>query len=179
MELGQEAPKLREIYAYVGYAVFLAQTLEGLLNQAIFSFVIIPAKKSEIREIVAKESLAEWETLIDSHDEQLRRYTFGKLLSKLKDSGALRPNVEETLKDALAQRNYVAHQFFKDKLATLYSENGQDDAILYLRQAGYILQKAINLLFPLVQAEVERYGYDATYVEEFARSAIKEATKGL
>ena len=35
MEPGQEAPKLKEIYAYYGYSMFLAQALEGLLIQAI------------------------------------------------------------------------------------------------------------------------------------------------
>ena len=41
------------------------------------------------------------------------------------------------------------------------------------------MQQSIDKLFPLVQAEFDRYGYDAAYVEEYARNAIKNATDGL
>ena len=41
---------------------------------------------------LAAKSLTEWEALIDSHDERLRRDTLGKLLSKLKDSSTLEPD---------------------------------------------------------------------------------------
>ena len=49
---GQKAPKLKEIYAHHGYAMFLAQALEGLLVQAIYSFVIFPSSEEEITHIV-------------------------------------------------------------------------------------------------------------------------------
>ncbi len=179
MEPGQEAPKLREIYAYLGYAMFLSQSLEGLLNQAIFAFVIFPAKKSEIREIAGRQALNEWKEFVDSPDERLRRKTLGTLLSKLRDEKILTPDIEQSLKDALFQRNYVAHQFFKDKLASLYSEKGQDEATLFLRRAGGTMKVAIDRLLPLINAEFERYGYDAAYVEEFARNEIRNATDGL
>ncbi|RZI41140.1 hypothetical protein EGT07_20970 [Herbaspirillum sp. HC18] len=174
-----DAQKLREIYAYLGYAMFLSQSLEGLLTQAIFVFVIFPAKKSEVREIAARHSLGEWEAFIESHDERLRRESLGKLLLKLKMSGALSPTVEQCLKDALVQRNYVAHNFFKERLATLGTEKGQDDAIFFLRRAGGLMQQAIDCLSPLVFAEFDRYGYDAAYIEDYARNAIKNVVDEL
>lgn len=179
MEPGQDAPKLREIYGCLGYVMFLSQCLEGLLTQAIFVFMIFPAKNSEIKEIAARNSLGEWEAFVDSHDQRLWRNTLGRLIFKLQKSGTLTPDIEQSLKDALTQRNYVAHEFFKDRLATLYSEKGQDDAILFLRRAGGLLQRAIDRFSPLVQAELDRYGYDAAYVEECARNAIKNATNRL
>ena len=175
MEPGQEAPELREIYAYLGYIMLLSQALEGLLSQAIFAFVIFPAKKPEIKEIAASSSLAEWDAFVDSEDERLRRNSFGQLLSKLQKENKLTPDIEQSLKDALKQRNYVAHNFFSDKLATLYSKEGQDGAILLLRRVGGLLQHAIDRFSPLVQAELDRYGYDAAYVEEYARNATKNA----
>lgn len=177
MEPGQEAPELREIYAYLSYIMLLSQALEGLPSQAIFAFVIFPAKKPEIKEIAASSSLAEWDAFVDSEDERLRRNSFGQLLSKLQKENKLTPDIEQSLKDALKQRNYVAHNFFSDKLATLYSKEGQHGAILLLRRVGGLLQNAIDRFSPLVQAELDRYGYDAAYVEEYARNATKNATK--
>lgn len=179
MEPGQDAPKLRDIYSCIGYIMFLSQALEGLLNQAIFAFVIFPARKQEIQEIAARSALAEWDALVDSEDERLRCNSLGRLLSKLQKEKKLTPDIEQSLKDALKQRNYVAHNFFIDKLATLYSEKGQDDAILLLRHVGVLLQRAIDHFSPLVQAELDRYGYDAAYMEEYARNAIKTAAAGL
>lgn len=175
MEPGQEAPKLRDLYGYVGYNVFLSQSLEGLLNQALFAFIILPTNETEIGRIVENQALHEWEVLVLGHDERLRRHTLGRLLSRFKDSGTLDPELEQSLNDALAERNYVIHHFFKDKLASLYSEKGQDEAIVFQRRAGAVLQRAIDKLYPLVHAELARYGYDAAYVEEYARTAIWEA----
>lgn len=175
MEPGQEAPKLPEIYAYLGLAMFFSQALEGLLNQAIFVFVIFPANKSEIQEMVGRNSLGEWGKFLDSHDERLRRNTLGRLLGKLKEKKELSPDIEKFLQDALEQRNYVTHNFFKDIGATLYSEKGQDDAIFRLRRAGGVIKQAVDQFSPLIDAEAARYGYDTAYVEEHARRAIKDA----
>ncbi len=37
-----EYPKLKDLYAYLGYAVFLSQSLEELIKQGWFTLGIIP-----------------------------------------------------------------------------------------------------------------------------------------
>lgn len=179
MEPGQEAPKLKELYAYLGYSIFLSQSLEGLLNQAIFAFVIFRAKHSEIQQIIANQSLSEWESFVESNDEQFCRKALGTLIKKLRENSSLPAETEQALKEALAERNFLAHGFFKEMLGTLYTESGQDEAILFVRRAGGKLQRAIDLLMPIVHAEMTRHGHDKQYIEEYARKAIRAAQEGL
>jgi hypothetical protein len=115
--------------------------------------------------------------LLSTCPRKLDHY-IGRLLGTLKEKNFLTPDIEQSLQDALKQRNYVAHNFFKDKLPTLYSEKGQDEAIFILRGAGGIMKHAIDQFAPLVEEEYVRYGYDADYVEEYAKKAIKDAIAG-
>ena len=179
MESGQEAPKLKEIYAYHGYSMFLSQALEGLLMQAIYSFVIFPSSKEEIAKIVEKGSIEEWEEFIDNHEEKFMRKTMGTLLRRLTEQAEVPADTQKILRAALERRNFLAHQFFKEYLATFYSEEGQDKAIIYLRKSGGLIQEAINTLGPIVQSNMARLGYDEEYIENYARTRIREARNNL
>lgn len=179
MEPGQEAPKIKEIYAYHGYSMLLSQALEGLLIQAIYSFVIFPSSREEIAKIVEKDSIEEWEGFIDSHEEKFIRKTMGALLRRLTEQAEVPADIEEILRTALRKRNFLAHQFFKEYLVTFYSEEGQDKAIILLRKSGGLIQKAINTLGPIVQSNMAKLGYDEEYIENYARARIKEARNNL
>lgn len=179
MEPGQKAPKLKEIYAHHGYAMFLAQALEGVLVQAIYSFVIFPSSEEEITDIVEGDSLEEWDQFIDNHEEMLIRKSMGALFYELKNNSEMPENLEANLKSALAKRNFLAHEFYKEYLASFYSEQGQDNAIKFLQESAISIQNAIDILNPLVRERMENYGYDKKHLEEFAKNKIKEAKQNL
>lgn len=167
--------KLRDLYAYIGYTLFLSQALEGLLAQAIFAFVVFPAKQVEIREIAKQQSFPEWEAFVDENDEQLRRSTMGTLMKRLRGNSVIPTEVEKALAEALKQRNFLAHEFFREKLASLYTETELHESSLLVRRAGGSIQLATDLLLPIVRAEMGRHGYDEKYVEEYARNALDKA----
>ena len=62
--MNTEAPRLPELYSYLGYAVFLSQSLEGLLYQAIFSFVLIPNNASSIQLMHENQATSDWEAFV-------------------------------------------------------------------------------------------------------------------
>lgn len=116
---------------------------------------------------------------IDNHEESFMKKTMGALLRRLTEKTEVPEDIEEILRGALEKRNFLAHQFFKEYLATFYSEEGQDKAIMFLRESGGLIQKAINTLEPLVQSNMERLGYDEEYIENYARTRIREAQNNL
>lgn len=179
MEPGQEAPKLRELYAYCGYALFLSQTLEGLLEQGIFALVILPANTDEIKRIVQADALEQWDEFVDRNHAPLTRMTIGRLIKKLQSGGVLSQEAQSVLVDALNKRNFIVHNIFKEWLPKLYTEKGQDEVILFLRKSLPVMQKALDSLGPVVEKEMERYGYDKEYIYEHARKKVEEAKNAL
>jgi hypothetical protein len=159
--------------------MLLAQVLKGLLIQAIYVFVIIPENREQLIEFEKNGLNEEWENFVDLHNEKLIRKTMGKLLEKLKCGSAIDLNIEASLKSALMSRNYLAHSFYKEWLPKLYTEAGQDSAVLFLRQSGAKLQQSINYLTIPVESEMEKYGYDSQYLEEYSKSEIFKAQKNL
>ena len=170
---------MRDIYGFVGYALFLAQVLEGALEQAIQIFVLFPEKKDEISEISKRQSLEEWNSFIEENDLSQKEKMLGRLLSKIRSSNTLSNDVLSSIEEARKCRNYVAHQYFKDKIASLYNEPGQDAAIRSLGEICMKIKTAIDLLIPIVQKEMDRYGYDEEYTVEFAKKEISRASSAL
>ena len=172
MEPGQEAPKMRDLYGLVGYAIFLAQALEGSLEQAIQIFIIFPKKREEISEIASRKSIEEWHSFIEENDLSEKNKMLGRLLSSLRESGSISEDVLDSIDEARKCRNYIAHQYFKENLSSFYTKEGQDAAVQSLSKICRKIQTAINLLGPIVQNEMNRYGYDAEYLVEFAKNEI-------
>ena len=175
--MNTEAPRLPELYSYIGYTVFLSQSLEGLLYQAIFSFVLIPNNASLIQLMYEEEAIADWEALVDAKDETLRRRTLGQLLKVLRENKELPSELEGILKDALRQRNYLLHEFFKQKLPTLYTNQGILDAISEIKIAGGKMKHALDAFMPIVRKQQMQFGYDDEFIEEFSRRTIDAAQR--
>lgn len=70
---GDDAPKMRDIYAYLGYAMFLGQILEGGLAQAAIVLVEFPKHRETIVAIAKEGSLAKWSAFVHSLDQKHRK----------------------------------------------------------------------------------------------------------
>ncbi len=163
----------------VGYGLFLAQGLEGCIEQAFQVFILFRNKRDEIQEIAAKQSLEEWRSFINQNDFSEKEKMLGNLLSKIRRSDAIPTTVIDAIEEARVARNYIAHQFFKDTLPSFYSEPGQDRAIESLGEICLRIKGAFDLLAPIVQQKMDRYGYDQQYTEQFARNEVKNAERML
>lgn len=172
-------PKINEIYGFVGYGVLLAQVLEGTLEQAILVLVLLRNKRCEVEEISAKQSLAEWKNFIEQNDLSEKEKMLGTLLTTLRKADVVPNEVLVDIDNARINRNYLAHQFFKDMLPSFYTEAGQDKALELLRNACFNIKRADDRLKSIIQGDMERYSYDQQYLEDFAKSEIANAASKL
>ncbi|AFL99306.1 hypothetical protein Desde_0866 [Desulfitobacterium dehalogenans ATCC 51507] len=110
----------KELYAYFGLAVFHAQVLE---HQLVNMIVLMKYLQKEV---------------ITSNDiEQLysRKLsnTMGKLINEIKQIFWLEDDEVKQHKTILEKRNFIVHDYFKDRIALAYSKDGRDSMIIELK----------------------------------------------
>lgn len=102
----------KEVYAFFGLAYYSAAVLEhGVLNLA----VALHAKE------IPGVTVADVNRLYDSFDKD----TFGRILRVAKTRFDFTDELEQDLKTALDQRNYLAHKFFVGHDVSMLTEDGQ------------------------------------------------------
>ena len=100
--MGYDDEQTRDVYAHYGLAMYLAQTLEhGIVNALVI--LRLPEKDKYTRQD------------IDEFMEGRFQKTLGALLKHLKSEVELPSDLEPTLTEALNRRNYLAHHYFRGK----------------------------------------------------------------
>ncbi|WP_242824881.1 MULTISPECIES: hypothetical protein [unclassified Dehalobacter] len=122
----------KELYAYFGLAVFHAQVLEHQL----------------VNMIVLMKSLQE-EKITSNYIEALfsRKLsnTMGQLINEIKQMFNLEDDEIMQLKTILEKRNFIIHDYFKERISLAYSKDGRDSMIIelidFIEQANKIDKK--------------------------------------
>lgn len=175
MQPGDDAPKMREIYSYLGYAMFLSQILEGGLAQAAIVLVEFPKHRDTIKAIAQEGSLKKWAAFVDSLDQKHRKKSIAELIKILTKNESISLEVKGCLDAARKDRNFVAHNFFKNYLVKLYHEEHQDEAITSLQRNCLTIQNALDQLRSLVFGQLSSYGYDEEFIYGQCMHFIAEA----
>ena len=135
MVLDPESEQVRDVYAYYGLAMYCAQCLEQAIFQHLIFFDHFP-------KAVANYTTAEnWAEDFDRYEERELGQTMGKLIHRLKEVGQPTDAVELLLKDALKNRNWLAHGYFADRAVPFTLPNGRKDMIAELE----VLQKRFQI----------------------------------
>ncbi len=151
----------RDVYAYYGLAMYLAQTLEhGIVNALVI--LQLPDKDKYTRQN------------IDEFMEGRFQKTLGALLKHLKSEVALPPNLESTLTEALKRRNYLAHHYFREKAEHFVTRNGRDQMLQELQNDQRLFEMADEQLEMVLKPFREKHGVtDGVYEEEYKRMCQK------
>ena len=170
-----DAPKMKEIYAYLGYAMFLSQILEAGLAQAAIVLVEFQNNRDAIKAISEEGAHEKWVALVGSFEEKHKKKSVDQLIKILSKNESISSDVKACLDDARRDRNFVAHNFFKEYLAKLYHEERQDEAIAYLKKICLVIENALDQLRPVLFEKLAAYGYDEEFVMEQCMQIVAEA----
>jgi hypothetical protein len=113
LEEYEENEHSKESYAYFGLAVYYSQVLEHQLVN-----MIVLLKRSQ--------------GLIPTEDDYEALYqrkfsnTLGQLINEIKQLFQLKTEDIEELKEILRQRNFIVHEYFKEKINLTFTKTGRN-----------------------------------------------------
>jgi len=116
-----ESEHSKESYAHFGLAVYYSQVLEHQLVN-----MIVLLKRSQ--GLLPTES--DFETLY----ERKFSNTMGQLINEIKQLFQLHEDEINELKEILRQRNFIVHDFFKEKITLTFTRSGRDEMINELQE---------------------------------------------
>ena len=137
----------REVFAHFGLAMYTAQLLEhGIINLASWTSI----HDRTIR------------TLTDSEADSIKlfRQTMGALKKTLMVRRADISHLDDLLVRAVRLRNFLAHEYFRQRAAAFMTEDGKDQMIEGLRRAVAFFQEIDSKLDSLTAQILSATGVD-------------------
>ncbi len=164
-----ENEHVKEVYARFGLAVYQAQVLEhGIVNALIF-LDLIP---SRVGEITSRE---QWEHDFDEFMGRHFDITLGRMIRRLNAVATLSEALEGLLRTALERRNWLAHDYFRERATQFMTEAGRDVMIRELMEARDLFAEANGLLGGVIAPLRERHGITDELLGQEFRQLLREA----
>jgi hypothetical protein len=172
----QEPPDLRdmdegeqahEIYAWAGLALYYAQVFE---QQLIHTLYVVKAIHG---------SLSAEFTSSDEFTDVVDRLTAGKVATLLRRHFVLSHELDESVRLALSQRNFLIHHYFSQRIQSLYNLTGRLGVLDELHQMVCLFHETDFDLTELMFDQGSELGFtpDLTehlFTELTARAAVGE-----
>lgn len=111
---------VKEVYARFGLAMYFAQVLEHGIVNALVIIDLIPSRRHLVR------SPEEWAATVDEFMSHHFESTMGRLMRDLRSITAVPSDLEQLLRDALKKRNWLAHDFFRERSLDFMTTSGRD-----------------------------------------------------
>ncbi len=148
---------VRDTYAHFGLAIFKAQVLEhGIVN------AMVVTRMPDHGRINRRD--------IDAFLDKQFENTLGQLLRELKKYAAVPDDVSQLLAGALSTRNWLAHDYFRERAEDFVTDAGCHRMIAELEGAQQVFDQADQRLSWLVKPIRERFGVtDAAIANEVRR----------
>lgn len=158
-ELEPESLQFKEVCAFYGAAMHMAQVLEHGIVNAIFFLDFLPSKKSEWTD-------TEYEEFFDGNFSK----TFGALVHSLRKVMTVPDDFDDLIRRSNKRRNFLAHTFFRENMDVHYA-GGYDQIVTMLNEDISLFHEAdaalTVILEPLwiengwtierIEVEVEKY----------------------
>lgn len=141
----------KEVYAYFGLAIFRAQLLEHGIVNALVVCDLLPNRRHRAK------SREEWSAQVDQFMDGQFRNTAGTLMKALRKAITASDELEQSLSRSLELRNFLVHHFFRERIASWYTEQGRTDMIAELEAAGDQFGDTDQLITTAVRPIKERY----------------------
>lgn len=174
MDDGQHSEHSKTVYAHFGLAMFLAQVLEhGLVNALVFVELLPTRAGSPVPR-------KQWEAEFESFFERNFETTLGKMIRNLKAATTIPSDLETILTAALTKRNFLAHNYFRERDAAFITEAGREKMIEELQEAQALFSEADNRLTEATKAAREKFGFTDEYLNQMFEdylSKVKTGTK--
>lgn len=137
--LSEENSQIRDVYAHFGLALYLAQCLEHGIVLALVHAKLLP--KERARAAARAIPLADFEMHFDVFMDEQFALTMGGLISRLRTSTKLPAAFDAELNKARELRNFLAHQYFRERTEELISKSGRVSMLAELQEAQQLFER--------------------------------------
>lgn len=136
--------QVKEVYARFGLAFYHAQVLEHGIVNALVVLDLIPSR------LHLAHSRTEWEVAVDEFTERHFEQTMGRLLRNLRSVTVAPSDLEGLLRDALKKRNWLAHDFFRERASEFLTPNGREQMLTEVDECRSLFEAADAALEDIV-----------------------------
>ncbi|GKQ45061.1 MULTISPECIES: hypothetical protein [Pseudomonas syringae group] len=154
-ELDPQALQFKELCAFYGAAMHMAQVLEHGMVNAMFFLDFLPRK--------GKWTDEEYE---DFFEENFSK-TFGKLVHSLKKITTVPTELENLIHRSNRRRNHLAHTFFRESMDVLYA-GGFDEIVTSLNEDIELFSETDKCLTALLEPIWLQTGWTMKRIESEA-----------
>jgi hypothetical protein len=133
------------VYARFGLAFYYAQVLEHGIVNALVVLDLIPSRRHLVR------TAQEWASL---HDEFMSRHfetTMGRMIRDLRSVTTVPYDLDDILRLALKRRNWLAHEFFRERSERFVTAPGRDLMIREVDESRDLFKAADKRLDEVVR----------------------------
>jgi hypothetical protein len=164
---------VKTVYAQFGLAMYLAQVLEhGLVN----ALVVLDLLPSRVGKPVPRK---EWEREFESFMERHFETTLGRMIRNLKTVTPVPTELETILSDALRRRNFLAHDYFRERAEKFMSIEGREDMLSELQEAQALFEEADAKLTDVSRPLREKFGLTDERLAEFFGDYLRKVRNDL
>jgi hypothetical protein len=151
----------REVYAYFGLAVYYGQVLEhGIVNAMV------------VLRLPHRDRFTKGD--IDAFMDQQFENTLGKLIKNLRAELTLPSDLEDLLRQALKTRNWLCHDYFRERAIESMTSAGRDKMLAELEDARELLSRADKRLSDVVQPLSDRCGLTEAVLQAEYKAICRE-----
>jgi len=166
-DIPAKSEEVREVYARFGLAIYSAQCLEhGLVNAFIYLH-LIPSKMPEYRP-------KEWEDEVDAFTSKHFEHTLGRMIKDLEKFTNIAPNLSKKLSQALKIRNWLAHDYFRERAREFLSHEGRIIMIKELDDATSTMNEADAELSKTLDPILKKYGITEELIAKVSKEILSK-----
>ncbi|RMV80751.1 hypothetical protein [Pseudomonas amygdali] len=151
-ELDPQSLQFKEMCAYYGAAMHMAQVLEHGIVNALFFLDFLPRKRDWTDE--------EYEEFFDGNFSK----TFGALVHSLKKITTVPADLESLIHRSNKRRNHLAHTFFRVNMDVLYA-GGFDEIVTALNEDIELFSETDKSLTALLEPLWLKAGWTLEAIE--------------
>ncbi len=155
---------MKEVYAYFGLAVYFGQCLE----QALINAISVIAASKEMKR--AGE-------LFEKHQKEGLEATLGKLCSTIKGLAPLSTELQHELNEARDMRNYLCHNYWKEKIFLMTTTKGCHESIRNFKSYKIKFESTANKIETLEAQAYRVLGVSQENLEKFTATYISQETQ--
>ena len=152
-EIDYRPLQFKEVCAYYGAAMHMAQVLEHGIVNALFFLDFLPRKKTEWTD-------EEYEAFFDGNFSK----TFGALMHSLKKVTIVPDVFDDLIRKSNSRRNYLAHTFFRENMDVLYS-GGFDEVVSSLNADISLFHETDAALTAILEPLWLKFGWTVEGIE--------------
>ncbi len=162
IEISGSEQDFQDVFLSVGVCLFLAQNLEHNIVAIVLFMDFIPKGLKD------ENVKARWEESVEEYEKQVWQLTLGRLIGRLRTVNPPEDEIFERLEKCRERRNWLAHHFFRDRIAKLFSVEGRQETLQIIEVDKKLFEETNKILTERVLSLLEKTGYKKEVVRELA-----------